>query len=1056
MKNFNRRFSIDKLKVLTWCLALTMLSSLFLPIVKVNADEIEPSESKEYVLSFDFVMPEASCFETILAKHRLPEQLPYEEAVGEAPENEDLEASNQSVEEIITDDLEDVELDSDASQSEAEPVASNFFVNYELHIEGQEQSLSQTVQFIPEENSWNGNACFDGIKIPFSDVEAQFYEIEDDGFVEEGQLHYNLYLAKSETEDKMILLLPKLSSYDDQGNVLAEDALLDVTNVQTVISPDTPAENPDLPPDPDEEPIEEEPDLTENEDTLFEALGQNNEPTRAGTAVYLGGVNASDDNDGLSSDKPVATFGKAKEIATDTQGITQIIVQGETALSGEVSLEGLDVTVIRADSYYGFLFRIKAGSEVLLKNITIDGNKDNNSYVGKSLILMQGNGEKTATLIISEGAVIQNNKINNNGFGGAILAQSNSIIKLTGGEVKNNHASYGGGICLFDSTLIITGQSSISGNLTDINSYTYGGGIYAVRSSIEMTGGCVQENEANYGAGICLNSSNLVFSDGIIQNNKFWPDEKDKSRYSQDSAGGGILAVSGSRIDMSNKAQIINNKSKERGGGISLGYSLLSKGSSLIMQGGTIAENTTKGCGGGIFVQAGDISENKCVAVISSGKIINNSATNGANSPHNFSGGGIYVNGQTDYYNGELYLTNAVISNNRSLRKGAGYAGCPCSKTEMYVTNGCAIFDNFRKSYTNDLFITNHEGSQLQHLGIPEYEIAKRMFAGIPYNWKTKDNEVLSLERYKNGLSSFSDSIYVYTDGSDSDLIDKTAAVLISGNYSEVYGGGIGSNGTVIFGKPGTTEVSVTKEWNDNNNAEQKRPESIEVELLAEFEGESYVIDSIVLNAGNQWQHTFEDLPTEMGGQPAKYSVREVSVSGYTGTVTGDMENGFIITNTPDTPDSPGTPPKETVPKVEIPLKITVHKEWVDQDNAKGLRPRKVTVFLYADGRDTGKYIFLEPEQNWTASFWELPEYEGDHKIVYTVKEEPLSNYDSRVSGDPENGFVVTNTLNLWPTENKEKAENLPRTGEQSGDVIWLSIAMLASGLALAIKKHKF
>ena len=30
-----------------------------------------------------------------------------------------------------------------------------------------------------------------------------------------------------------------------------------------------------------------------------------------------------------------------------------------------------------------------------------------------------------------------------------------------------------------------------------------------------------------------------------------------------------------------------------------------------------------------------------------------------------------------------------------------------------------------------------------------------------------------------------------------------------------------------------------------------------------------------------------------------------------------------------------------------------------------------------------------------------MPEYDGNHKIVYSLREEPVAHYDSRISGDP-------------------------------------------------------
>ncbi len=83
--------------------------------------------------------------------------------------------------------------------------------------------------------------------------------------------------------------------------------------------------------------------------------------------------------------------------------------------------------------------------------------------------------------------------------------------------------------------------------------------------------------------------------------------------------------------------------------------------------------------------------------------------------------------------------------------------------------------------------------------------------------------------------------------------------------------------------------IYVIKKWDDNNNEAKKRPEKITVELKR---GEK-VVDTVVLNEGNGWAHTFEGQSNE-----GKYSVNEKMVKNYSVKYSGDSENGFIITNT--------------------------------------------------------------------------------------------------------------------------------------------------------------
>ena len=104
-----------------------------------------------------------------------------------------------------------------------------------------------------------------------------------------------------------------------------------------------------------------------------------------------------------------------------------------------------------------------------------------------------------------------------------------------------------------------------------------------------------------------------------------------------------------------------------------------------------------------------------------------------------------------------------------------------------------------------------------------------------------------------------------------------------------------------------TTEVvslHIEKVWNDNNNQQKKRPESITVNIFANDE----LFDSIQIipdEEGN-WSYDREGLDKFSEGEEIIYTIEEEEVEEYTTTISGDIENGFTITNTvvPDTGDS--------------------------------------------------------------------------------------------------------------------------------------------------------
>ncbi|WP_148881744.1 Spy0128 family protein, partial [Streptococcus sp. Marseille-P7376] len=106
------------------------------------------------------------------------------------------------------------------------------------------------------------------------------------------------------------------------------------------------------------------------------------------------------------------------------------------------------------------------------------------------------------------------------------------------------------------------------------------------------------------------------------------------------------------------------------------------------------------------------------------------------------------------------------------------------------------------------------------------------------------------------------------------------------------------SDGSTTFTNvytPAKTQVPVKKVWNDADNQDGKRPESITVKLLADGVDTGQTRE---LNAANNWEETFTNLDVDKGGTPITYTIAEVSVpAGYTSVLTGDATTGFTITN---------------------------------------------------------------------------------------------------------------------------------------------------------------
>lgn len=106
------------------------------------------------------------------------------------------------------------------------------------------------------------------------------------------------------------------------------------------------------------------------------------------------------------------------------------------------------------------------------------------------------------------------------------------------------------------------------------------------------------------------------------------------------------------------------------------------------------------------------------------------------------------------------------------------------------------------------------------------------------------------------------------------------------------------TNGTLLYEVVSSPKVDVTpqrmdvyvqKLWDDHQNVAKKRPNSVTVELL----NHEQVIDSIELSENNGWSHTFTNVSKIDG-----YSVREQAVPNYQAYYSGDVQHGFVITNT--------------------------------------------------------------------------------------------------------------------------------------------------------------
>nr|WP_288700053.1 Cna B-type domain-containing protein [uncultured Blautia sp.] len=185
---------------------------------------------------------------------------------------------------------------------------------------------------------------------------------------------------------------------------------------------------------------------------------------------------------------------------------------------------------------------------------------------------------------------------------------------------------------------------------------------------------------------------------------------------------------------------------------------------------------------------------------------------------------------------------------------------------------------------------------------------------------------------------------------------------------------------------PETTSVSGQKVWDDANNQDGKRPESIKVRLLAN--GTEVATKDVT--AADNWAYNFTDLSKYANGEEIVYTVTEDAVADYTTAI-----DGTTITNS----YKPGK------------TSITVTKAWADNDNQDGIRPENIKVQLYAGETAQGEEVTLSADNNWTYTWSELDAKKDGQDIVYTVREtEVPAGYEAIVTGTAAEGFILTNT----------------------------------------------
>ncbi|MBG0967461.1 Cna B-type domain-containing protein, partial [Bacillus sp. SRB1LM] len=212
--------------------------------------------------------------------------------------------------------------------------------------------------------------------------------------------------------------------------------------------------------------------------------------------------------------------------------------------------------------------------------------------------------------------------------------------------------------------------------------------------------------------------------------------------------------------------------------------------------------------------------------------------------------------------------------------------------------------------------------------------------------------------------------------------------------------------------KVGETKVEGTKTWKDDNATD--RPEIIKVDLLQNGK----VVDTKEVTEATGWKYEFKDLAAyDANGVAYKYEVKEQAVAGYESKVSGTD-----ITNT-------------KVGKT----KVEGTKTWND-GNATD-RPTMIKVDLLQNGNVIQTHDVFAV-MGWKYIFSDLEAYDAEGKAYeYTVKEQPVPGYESKVSGtditNTKVGQIKVEGTKTWNDDNAtDRPEMIQVDLLQNGTVI--------------------
>ena len=204
-------------------------------------------------------------------------------------------------------------------------------------------------------------------------------------------------------------------------------------------------------------------------------------------------------------------------------------------------------------------------------------------------------------------------------------------------------------------------------------------------------------------------------------------------------------------------------------------------------------------------------------------------------------------------------------------------------------------------------------------------------------------------------------------------------------------------NIVTVKDEPITRDIKVSKTWVGNTGTQA---------VMHLYADNVDTGKSVTIDTSNNWEYTFTGLRKYNGNQEIQYSIKEDEMNFYMTSITGDMDNGFNVTNTwNEQHELPGDAPTVEIPEFKITTFVNTNNEQIAEFE-NGFTDKKDEITFNGT-----KYVFKE----------KLPDQDGIRTYVYEEFHSEVPN-DSPTVELPE--LKVTRFVDENGTDIHELEEN--------------------------------